>query len=123
MTPPPLSLYVHFPWCVAKCPYCDFNSHALRSDLPETEYVDALLLDLERELERSGTRPIESVFFGGGTPSLISPHEIARLIELLHCRGRLTRRAEITLETRRLCNPDRPLRFATVMDAPDRAQA
>ncbi len=95
---PPLGLYVHFPWCTAKCPYCDFNSHALRSDLPETGYVDALLLDLESELECSGTRPINTVFFGGGTPSLISPHEIGRLIERLQRRGRLDERAEITLE-------------------------
>lgn len=98
MSPPPLSLYVHFPWCEAKCPYCDFNSHALRSDLPETGYVDALLIDLQRELKRSGTRPIQTVFFGGGTPSLIAAGEIARVIELVRESGRLAARAEITLE-------------------------
>ena len=83
MITPPLSLYVHFPWCVAKCPYCDFNSHGLRGELPEREYVDALLIDLERELARSAPRPIVTVFFGGGTPSLIDAKQVARVIDKL----------------------------------------
>ncbi len=69
--PPPLSLYIHLPWCVRKCPYCDFNSHAAQS-LPETAYIDALLFDLERALPDIWGRSIHSVFFGGGTPSLFS---------------------------------------------------
>ncbi|MDH3587963.1 MAG: radical SAM family heme chaperone HemW [Gammaproteobacteria bacterium] len=93
---PPLSLYVHFPWCVRKCPYCDFNSHTLRRELPEQTYVDALLKDLDEELSRSAGRPVVSVFIGGGTPSLISPEQIARVLERLA--GRLDPDAEVTLE-------------------------
>lgn len=95
---PPLSLYVHFPWCESKCPYCDFNSHGLRGPLPEADYVDTLLVDLERELQATAPRPIETVFFGGGTPSLIDPSQIARLLARLQERGRLATDAEITLE-------------------------
>ena len=81
---PPLSLYIHFPWCVRKCPYCDFNSHALRpdsgqavrGDLPEDQYIDALLADLESDLPRIWGRPVCSIFLGGGTPSLLSPEAI-----------------------------------------------
>ena len=68
---PPLSLYVHLPWCVRKCPYCDFNSHALKEDLPEAVYVEALLRDLEQDLPRMWGRNIMSVFIGGGTPQRI----------------------------------------------------
>jgi putative oxygen-independent coproporphyrinogen III oxidase len=80
MQPPPLSLYIHLPWCERKCPYCDFNSHELR-DLPETNYVDALLRDLEGDLALAQGRTIETLFIGGGTPSLFSAREIARLLE------------------------------------------
>ena len=80
MTPVPLSLYVHMPWCVRKCPYCDFNSHQRGDSAPPRSYIDALLLDLERELPSIGERTIETVFFGGGTPSLFPPEEFARLL-------------------------------------------
>ena len=75
---PPLSLYVHIPWCVKKCPYCDFNSHQAPQRVPEDEYVDALLADLRQDAPWAGGRRIESVFFGGGTPSLFAPASIER---------------------------------------------
>ena len=74
---PPLSLYVHLPWCVAKCPYCDFNSYTLHGELPEAAYIDALLGDLAVQLPDIGSRAVVSVFFGGGTPSLFSPSPLA----------------------------------------------
>jgi hypothetical protein len=76
---PPLSLYIHLPWCVKKCPYCDFNSHAAQT-LPEAAYIDALLLDLERALPDIWGRRIHTVFFGGGTPSLFSADGIDRIL-------------------------------------------
>ena len=100
---PELSLYVHLPWCVKKCPYCDFNSHALRSDtpLPTRAYTDALLRefdDQQQRLDRLGDRrPITSVFFGGGTPSLFPAADIARVIDAARA-TRLAAAAEITLE-------------------------
>ena len=94
----PLSLYVHFPWCVKKCPYCDFNSHTLRDDLPERAYIDALIQDLQQQLASLPERMIQTVFMGGGTPSLISPTEIQRLMEALNNSGRLVKGAEVTLE-------------------------
>ncbi len=93
---PPLSLYVHMPWCVAKCPYCDFNSHALHGSLPEADYLAALLADLDAELARTVNREIDSVFFGGGTPSLFSPDSIGRIIESIG--PRLKDIAEISME-------------------------
>jgi putative oxygen-independent coproporphyrinogen III oxidase len=88
---PPLSLYIHLPWCVRKCPYCDFNSHEMHGRIPEEAYVDALLRDLERDLPRVWGRTVHSIFFGGGTPSLFSPAAIARLlsgaVELERFRG------------------------------------
>ncbi len=98
LVPSPLSLYVHFPWCVRKCPYCDFNSHTLHGTLPEQAYVQALLRDLERQLDEVQQREIVSVFLGGGTPSLFSPHAIAELLTALAARVRLASDAEITLE-------------------------
>ncbi len=95
---PPLSLYVHFPWCVRKCPYCDFNSHAARGAVPEQAYVDALLRDLESELPSIAARRIETVFLGGGTPSLFSPESIARLLDGVRARTDVAPGAEITLE-------------------------
>ncbi|NCO18757.1 MAG: oxygen-independent coproporphyrinogen III oxidase-like protein [Gammaproteobacteria bacterium] len=95
---PPLSLYIHLPWCVRKCPYCDFNSHALKGDLPEKAYVDALLADLESDLPRVWGRVVHSVFFGGGTPSLFSARAIGRILEGVAARLRLAPGAEITLE-------------------------
>jgi oxygen-independent coproporphyrinogen-3 oxidase len=95
---PPLSLYVHLPWCVKKCPYCDFNSHALDGSIPAAEYVDALLLDLENDLPLVWGRPVHSVFFGGGTPSLFSAAEIDRFLAGVRSRLPLTPGAEVTLE-------------------------
>ncbi len=95
---PPLSLYVHIPWCVRKCPYCDFNSHEARESVPENEYIDALLRDLELDLPKVWGRPIHSVFIGGGTPSLFSPEAIDRLLSGLRARLTLNQEIEITLE-------------------------
>jgi len=95
---PPLSLYIHFPWCVQKCPYCDFNSHPLRAELPEERYIDALLADLEQDLPRVWGRPVRTVFLGGGTPSLFSPAAIDRLLSGVRARLPLAADAEITLE-------------------------
>jgi putative oxygen-independent coproporphyrinogen III oxidase len=97
-TPPPLSLYVHLPWCVQKCPYCDFNSHPKRGDIPEQEYADALIRDLEQDLPRVWGRQLESVFLGGGTPSLFSAETIARLLSEIRARIPIKPGAEITLE-------------------------
>ena len=96
----PLSLYIHIPWCVRKCPYCDFNSHALRQsdELPERLYVDALLADLEADLPRVWGRRVDTVFIGGGTPSLFSPAAIDRLLSGVRARLPLRPDAEITLE-------------------------
>ncbi|TGG90065.1 radical SAM family heme chaperone HemW [Natronospirillum operosum] len=94
----PLGLYVHLPWCVRKCPYCDFNSHEAGTDLPETTYTDALLADLEQEADWRQGRPIQSVFFGGGTPSLFSGRALGRLLDRLRQLGWLADDAEITLE-------------------------
>jgi oxygen-independent coproporphyrinogen-3 oxidase len=94
----PLALYVHMPWCVRKCPYCDFNSHQLKSARPDGLYIAALLRDFERELPRIGTRRIDSVFFGGGTPSLFPPEQFARLLAEFRVRADLAQDAEITME-------------------------
>lgn len=95
---PPLSLYIHVPWCVRKCPYCDFNSHAIRGDIPEAAYLAALLEDLEHDLGFVRDRPIESVFIGGGTPSLMTSDFYQRLFEGLRQRLSFAPGAEITLE-------------------------
>lgn len=97
---PPLSLYIHIPWCVKKCPYCDFNSHAIREkvDVPEQEYISALTRDLERALPQIWGRPISSVFFGGGTPSLLSAQAIDDLLTQIRMLLPLELSAEITLE-------------------------
>ncbi len=94
----PLSLYIHIPWCVRKCPYCDFNSHTPSGELPEGRYIDALLRDLEQDLPRMWGRRISSVFIGGGTPSIFSPESIARLLSGLRARLSLTPGLEITME-------------------------
>lgn len=94
----PLSLYVHIPWCVRKCPYCDFNSHESKESLPETLYVHALMQDLDQHLARLNGRPIVSIFFGGGTPSLFSAQAIARILEGINQRLTLSSDIEITLE-------------------------
>jgi putative oxygen-independent coproporphyrinogen III oxidase len=95
---PPLSLYVHLPWCVRKCPYCDFNSYEARGALPDLEYVDALLADLRSEWPLAQSRRIETVFLGGGTPSLFSGEAVTRLLDGIRAEGRLAADAEITLE-------------------------
>ena len=95
---PPLSLYVHIPWCVRKCPYCDFNSHAARATIPEQEYIDALLRDLEQDLPRVWGRIVHTIFIGGGTPSLFSPEAIDRLLSGIRARLPLDQNPEITLE-------------------------
>ena len=111
---PPLSLYVHIPWCVRKCPYCDFNSHeiggrsrhpasgdisaSLHVTVPEEEYVDALLRDLEQDLPRAWGRVVHTIFIGGGTPSLFSPAAIDRLLSGIRARLPLDQDVEITLE-------------------------
>ncbi|MCG8380662.1 MAG: radical SAM family heme chaperone HemW [Gammaproteobacteria bacterium] len=96
----PLSLYIHIPWCLKKCPYCDFNSHGLKSGnpLPEDAYINALLTDLDLEFQQSGQRPIHSIFIGGGTPSLFSAHAIADLLSGIQARCKLKSDVEITLE-------------------------
>src|SRR3954463_8821840 len=78
---PPLALYVHFPWCVRKCPYCDFNSYTLQGELEERRYVEALEKDLEAQAMQVPGREVVSIFFGGGTPSLFSPDAIGRVME------------------------------------------
>jgi len=94
----PLGLYIHIPWCVQKCPYCDFNSHGQQSSLPESEYVSHLLDDLALEAELVKGRTVTSIFIGGGTPSLFSPAAIARLLAGVKQRLALSEHAEITLE-------------------------
>lgn len=98
LTLPPLSLYIHFPWCIRKCPYCDFNSHTLITDLPEINYVNMLLLDLEQDLDNLCDRPITSIFMGGGTPSLFSPATLKYLLVELAQRLEFSEAIEITLE-------------------------
>ncbi|MDP3761939.1 MAG: radical SAM family heme chaperone HemW [Ramlibacter sp.] len=96
---PPLSVYVHLPWCLKKCPYCDFNSHEIRtSEMPEQRYLDALVADLESALPLIWGRPVHSIFIGGGTPSLFSPQAIDRLLGDLRARLKLEPDCEITLE-------------------------
>ena len=95
---PPLSLYVHIPWCVRKCPYCDFNSHEARGSVPEQDYVAALTADLDQALPLVWGRKVMSIFFGGGTPSLFSPHSMDAILSMVRARLPLAADAEITLE-------------------------
>lgn len=96
---PPLSLYIHFPWCIQKCPYCDFNSHAVKSGIPEQQYVAALLADLQIDLRLLDTpRAVNSIFMGGGTPSLFSPEALNSLLTGVKQRVELSPDCEITLE-------------------------
>ncbi|MGI8560385.1 MAG: radical SAM family heme chaperone HemW [Luteimonas sp.] len=99
LVPPPLSLYVHLPWCVRKCPYCDFNSHEARGPLPFAAYVDALLADLDHDLPLVRGRTVHSVFFGGGTPSLFPADAIDAFLQGASARLRFAPGLEITLET------------------------
>jgi putative oxygen-independent coproporphyrinogen III oxidase len=95
---PPLSLYIHLPWCVKKCPYCDFNSHRAGDAPPRQRYIQALLKDLNDEVLRANGRVIESIFLGGGTPSLFSPDEIDDLLKGVSARFELASDAEVTME-------------------------
>jgi putative oxygen-independent coproporphyrinogen III oxidase len=101
LIPPPLSLYIHIPWCVKKCPYCDFNSHAQKDALPIDDYIAALVNDLDQDLPLVWGRSIHSVFFGGGTPSLFPPDAIEKILDACRARLRFVPNAEITME----CNP------------------
>ncbi len=96
--PPPLSLYIHIPWCVRKCPYCDFNSHEARQEIPEAAYVDALIADLEQATPLVWGRKIRSVFFGGGTPSIFSADSIDKILSHVRMLTPLEYGAEVTLE-------------------------
>lgn len=96
--PPPLSLYIHIPWCVRKCPYCDFNSHEIRDDVPEQAYVDALFADLEQELPAVWGRTVETIFIGGGTPTVFSPESIERLLSGIKARLNCKPGLETTIE-------------------------
>ena len=95
---PPLSLYVHLPWCIRKCPYCDFNSHQVPDQIPEQRYIDAVIADLEQALPLVWGRTIHSIFLGGGTPSLFSPASIDRLLGDIRARLKLEPDCEVTLE-------------------------
>ena len=95
---PPLGLYIHFPWCVKKCPYCDFNSHAIQDKVPELEYVSCLLADLDQQLPQVWGRSINSIFMGGGTPSLFSANALDELFSGLRARLNFRPDIEITLE-------------------------
>ena len=99
LTTPPLSLYVHLPWCVRKCPYCDFNSHEAKGALPFAAYVDALVADLDFDLPLARGRTVHTVFFGGGTPSLFPPEAIDAFLQAASARLRFAPNLEITLET------------------------
>ncbi|AWH89333.1 radical SAM family heme chaperone HemW [Limnobaculum parvum] len=98
INPPPLSLYIHIPWCVQKCPYCDFNSHALKGDIPDRDYVEHLLTDLDNDLPLTSGRSISTVFIGGGTPSLLGAEAMQRLLDGVRSRLTLEDNAEITME-------------------------
>lgn len=96
--PPPLSLYIHLPWCLRKCPYCDFNSHELRGEVPAQDYVESLIADIEQSLPQVWGRTVQSIFIGGGTPNLFVPAQIDRLLVAVRARLRLAPMAEVTLE-------------------------
>ncbi|MFY0403572.1 radical SAM family heme chaperone HemW [Pantoea dispersa] len=95
---PPLSLYIHIPWCVQKCPYCDFNSHALKGEVPHSEYVQHLLKDLDQDLPLTAGREVRTIFIGGGTPSLLSSEAMQQLMDGVRARLPLAADAEITME-------------------------
>ena len=96
--PPPLAVYIHVPWCVRKCPYCDFNSHPQRGALPERAFVAALAEDLAHDGALVSGRTVTSIFFGGGTPSLLSPDAIAAILQHVHATLSIAANAEVTLE-------------------------
>lgn len=95
---PPLTLYIHIPWCIKKCPYCDFNSHTLKGELPQKEYVSHLLADLEADIALTSGRSVQSIFIGGGTPSLLSAEAIQQLLDGVQARVMVKKDAEMTME-------------------------
>mgnify|MGYP001157314036 FL=1 len=95
---PPLSLYIHIPWCVKKCPYCDFNSHEAQSDIPESEYIDILCQDFDRDYKYCNARSLQSIFIGGGTPSLFSAKSFEKILSHIQAKASLNTSCEITLE-------------------------
>jgi len=95
---PPLSLYVHLPWCVRKCPYCDFNSYTAGDSAQRDRYLDALLTDIEAEADRADGRELISLFLGGGTPSLFTPQQIARLLDAVNDHFATAADIEVTME-------------------------
>ena len=95
---PPLSLYIHIPWCVQKCPYCDFNSHALKGEVPHIEFVQHLLSDLEQDLPLTAGREVRTTFIGGGTPSLLSSYAMQMLMDGVRARLPLAADAGIPME-------------------------
>jgi len=95
---PPLSLYIHIPWCVKKCPYCDFNSHEAQSDIPESNYVKILCQDFDRDYEHCESRPLQSIFIGGGTPSLFGAKSFEKILSHIQAKASLSGECEITLE-------------------------
>lgn len=94
---PPLSLYIHIPWCVQKCPYCDFNSHALKGEVPHDDYVQHLLCDLDNDVAYAQGREVKTIFIGGGTPSLLSGPAMQTLLDGVRARLPLAADAEITM--------------------------
>ncbi|HVF16624.1 MAG TPA: radical SAM protein, partial [Steroidobacteraceae bacterium] len=99
LLPPPLALYVHMPWCVRKCPYCDFNSHAAPERIPQHQYIAALLEDLDEELAGVADRKLVSIFFGGGTPSLFTAEAVDEFLRGVRARIAFAEDIEVTLET------------------------
>ena len=95
---PPLSLYIHIPWCVKKCPYCDFNSHEVQSNIPESDYVKILCQDFDRDYEYCESRPLKSIFIGGGTPSLFGVKSFEKILSHIQAKASLSGECEITLE-------------------------
>ena len=95
---PPLSLYIHIPWCVKKCPYCDFNSHEAQSHIPESDYVDVICQDFDRDYEHCDARPLQSIFIGGGTPSLFGAKSFKKILTHIRSKATLSSECEITLE-------------------------
>ncbi|MGL5666839.1 MAG: radical SAM protein, partial [Shewanella sp.] len=98
LTLPPLSLYIHIPWCVQKCPYCDFNSHGQNGELPQKAYVDALLADLRQDFHLVQGRKLHTIFIGGGTPSLFDANQIKRILDGANALIPFSDDIEITME-------------------------
>ena len=99
MFPLPLALYIHFPWCIRKCPYCDFNSHEIKNAIPEEDYLKSLMQDFSQEWEALEIQtPLQSIFMGGGTPSLFLPKTIERLLNFIFKKTNTNKNIEVTME-------------------------